>query len=143
MPRRLVCPCRLAWGISTGKAHSRTFSTQSIGVSSPSVLIPLNQSRANLGGFRAIAAFLTSELNLVHLGWPAGELLAPFLCLLTGALLSVPSQAVQEMINQVLEKLEENQVPMPDYALKSSGAVTLSKPTSSKALPLQLDKAGV
>ena len=73
----------------------------------------------------------------------AGELLALFLCLLTGALLSVPSQAVQEMINQVLEKLEENQVLMPDYALKSSGAVTLSKPTSSKALPLQLDKAGV
>ena len=70
MPRRLVCPCRLAWGISTGKAHSCTFSTQSIGVSSLSVLILLNQSRANLGGFRAIPAFLTSELNLVHLGWP-------------------------------------------------------------------------
>lgn len=73
----------------------------------------------------------------------AGELLAPFLFLLTGALLCVPSQAVQEIIDHVVEKVEENQVPMPDYALKSSGAVTLYNPTSSKALPGPLDKTGI
>ncbi|KAK2513213.1 hypothetical protein Q9966_016210 [Columba livia] len=37
-----------------------------------------------------------------------------------GALLCVPSQAVQEIINQALEKLEEIHVLMPDYALKSA-----------------------
>lgn len=73
----------------------------------------------------------------------AGQLLAPFLFLLTGALLCVPAKAVQEIINQVLEKLEEYQVPMPDYALKSSGAVTLYKQTGSKALPVHLDKTGI
>ncbi|KAF1454407.1 SUN domain-containing protein 3, partial [Pygoscelis papua] len=39
-------------------------------------------------------------------------------------------QAVQDVINQVLEKLEENQVPMPDYALKSSGAAVIHSRTS-------------
>ncbi|XP_059690579.1 LOW QUALITY PROTEIN: SUN domain-containing protein 3-like [Gavia stellata] len=38
--------------------------------------------------------------------------------------------AVQEIINQVLEKLEEKQVPMPDYALKSSGAAVVHSRTS-------------
>ncbi|KAK2536692.1 hypothetical protein Q9233_003017 [Columba guinea] len=52
-------------------------------------------------------------------------------------------QAVHEIINQALEKLEEMQVPMPDYALKSAGAVTLYKQTSSKALPVQIDKMGI
>ncbi|KAK2529694.1 hypothetical protein Q9233_006861, partial [Columba guinea] len=51
--------------------------------------------------------------------------------------------AVHEIINQALEKLEEMQVPMPDYALKSAGAVTLYKQTSSKALPVQIDKMGI
>ncbi|KAK2514194.1 hypothetical protein Q9966_015877 [Columba livia] len=51
--------------------------------------------------------------------------------------------AVHEIINQALEKLEEMQVPMPDYALKSTGAVTLYKQTSSKALPVQIDKMGI
>ncbi|KFQ68883.1 SUN domain-containing protein 3, partial [Phaethon lepturus] len=37
---------------------------------------------------------------------------------------------VQEMIDQVLEKLEDNQVPMPDYALKSSGAAVIRSRTS-------------
>ncbi|KFZ65579.1 SUN domain-containing protein 3, partial [Antrostomus carolinensis] len=37
---------------------------------------------------------------------------------------------VQEIINQVLVKLEENQVPMPDYALKSSGAAVDPSRTS-------------
>ncbi|KAK2517673.1 hypothetical protein Q9233_012929 [Columba guinea] len=52
-------------------------------------------------------------------------------------------QAVHEIINQALEKLEEMQVPMPDYALKSAGAVTLYKQTSSKAFPVQIDKMGI
>ncbi|XP_065535754.1 SUN domain-containing protein 3-like [Lathamus discolor] len=38
--------------------------------------------------------------------------------------------AVQEIINQVVEKLEENQVPMTDYALKSSGAAVIPEYTS-------------
>ncbi|XP_033916663.1 SUN domain-containing protein 3-like [Melopsittacus undulatus] len=38
--------------------------------------------------------------------------------------------AVQGIINQVLEKLEESQVPMTDYALKSSGAAVIPEYTS-------------
>ncbi|XP_065535700.1 SUN domain-containing protein 3-like [Lathamus discolor] len=38
--------------------------------------------------------------------------------------------AVQEIINQVVEKLEENQVPMTDYALQSSGAAVIPEYTS-------------
>ncbi|XP_071669745.1 SUN domain-containing protein 3-like [Patagioenas fasciata] len=38
--------------------------------------------------------------------------------------------AVQEIINQALEKLEEIQVPMPDYALKSAGAAIIRSKTS-------------
>ncbi|KFQ49161.1 SUN domain-containing protein 3, partial [Nestor notabilis] len=37
---------------------------------------------------------------------------------------------VQEIIDQVLEKLEESQVPMADYALKSSGAAVIPEYTS-------------
>ncbi|KAK2514694.1 hypothetical protein Q9233_014850 [Columba guinea] len=39
-------------------------------------------------------------------------------------------QAVHEIINQALEKLEEMQVPMPDYALKSAGAAIILSKTS-------------
>lgn len=52
-------------------------------------------------------------------------MIVPFLFLLTGACLCSLPQAVQKIINQVLEKLEDSQVPMTDYALKSSGAVPL------------------
>ncbi|KAK2524997.1 hypothetical protein Q9233_009044, partial [Columba guinea] len=38
--------------------------------------------------------------------------------------------AVHEIINQALEKLEEMQVPMPDYALKSAGAAIILSKTS-------------
>ncbi|XP_071656873.1 SUN domain-containing protein 3-like [Patagioenas fasciata] len=38
--------------------------------------------------------------------------------------------AVQEIINQALEKLEEIQVPMADYALKSAGAAVIHSKTS-------------
>ncbi|KAK2511836.1 hypothetical protein Q9966_016546 [Columba livia] len=47
-----------------------------------------------------------------------------------GALLCVPSQAVHEIINQALEKLEAIQVPMADYALKSAGAAVIQSRTS-------------
>ncbi|KAK2511239.1 hypothetical protein Q9233_017112 [Columba guinea] len=57
-----------------------------------------------------------------------------------GALLCVPSQAVQEIINQALEKLEEIQVPMADYALKSAGAAVIRSRTSP---PLRTGKAKV
>ncbi|KAK2514664.1 hypothetical protein Q9233_014820 [Columba guinea] len=39
-------------------------------------------------------------------------------------------QAVHEIVNQALEKLEEMQVPMPDYALKSAGAAVIQSRTS-------------
>ncbi|KAK2512996.1 hypothetical protein Q9233_015850 [Columba guinea] len=39
-------------------------------------------------------------------------------------------RAVHEIINQALEKLEEMQVPMPDYALKSAGAAVIQSRTS-------------
>ncbi|KAK2514680.1 hypothetical protein Q9233_014836 [Columba guinea] len=38
--------------------------------------------------------------------------------------------AVHEIVNQALEKLEEMQVPMPDYALKSAGAAVIQSRTS-------------
>ncbi|KAK2514716.1 hypothetical protein Q9233_014872, partial [Columba guinea] len=38
--------------------------------------------------------------------------------------------AAHEIINQALEKLEEMQVPMPDYALKSAGAAVIQSRTS-------------
>ncbi|KAK2519487.1 hypothetical protein Q9966_013892 [Columba livia] len=57
--------------------------------------------------------------------------------------LSSLQHAVQEIINQALEKLEEIQALMPDYALKSAGAMTLCIQTSSKALPVQIDKMGI
>ncbi|KAK2515247.1 hypothetical protein Q9966_015449 [Columba livia] len=52
-------------------------------------------------------------------------------------------QAVQEIVNQALEKLEEIQVPMPDYALKSADILTLYKQSSFKLLPVQIDKMGI
>ncbi|XP_065499742.1 SUN domain-containing protein 3-like [Caloenas nicobarica] len=48
--------------------------------------------------------------------------------------------AVQDIINQALEKLEEMQVPMPDYALKSAGAAIIRSRTSPT---LQTAKAKV
>ncbi|XP_061331582.1 SUN domain-containing protein 3-like [Pezoporus flaviventris] len=57
-------------------------------------------------------------------------MIVPFLSLLTGACLCSLPQAVQEVINQVLEKLEESQVPVTDYALRSSGAAVIPECTS-------------
>ncbi|KAK2524986.1 hypothetical protein Q9233_009033 [Columba guinea] len=55
----------------------------------------------------------------------------------------VSEAAVHEIINQALEKLEEMQVPMLDYALKSAGAMTLYKQMSFKVPPVQIDKMGI
>ncbi|KAK2525005.1 hypothetical protein Q9233_009052, partial [Columba guinea] len=49
-------------------------------------------------------------------------------------------EAVHEIINQALEKLEEMQVPMLDYALKSAGAAVILSKTSPS---LRTDKAKV
>ncbi|XP_065509033.1 SUN domain-containing protein 3-like [Caloenas nicobarica] len=49
-------------------------------------------------------------------------------------------RAVQDIINQALEKLEEIRVPMPDYALKSAGAAIIRSRTSPT---LQTAKAKV
>lgn len=68
--------------------------------------------------------YIPSSLWLALQGsWEAT--LFPFFFLLTSALLCVPSQAVQEMIHQVLEKLEASPFQMPDYACKTSGAIQL------------------
>lgn len=47
--------------------------------------------------------------------------LFPVLFLLTSTLLCLSSQAVQKMIDQVLEKLEESPFQMTNYASKTSG----------------------
>ncbi|KAK2530273.1 hypothetical protein Q9233_006658 [Columba guinea] len=52
-------------------------------------------------------------------------------------------RAVQEIVNQALEKLEEIQVSMPDYALKSADILTLYKQSSFKLLLVQIDKMGI
>jgi len=47
--------------------------------------------------------------------------LCPVLFLLTSTLLCLSSQAVQKIIHQVLEKLEESPFQMTNYASKTSG----------------------
>ncbi|KAK2529707.1 hypothetical protein Q9233_006874 [Columba guinea] len=58
-----------------------------------------------------------------------GKMKAPKASTLVLSLVSSLS-AVHEIINQALEKLEEMQVPMPDYALKSAGAAVIQSRTS-------------
>ncbi|XP_021242060.1 SUN domain-containing protein 3 [Numida meleagris] len=59
-------------------------------------------------------------------------MLAPGLAVLASAfcLSSRQQQAVQEMINQVLENLEASPFQMPDYACKTSGAAIIHSKTS-------------
>uniref|UniRef100_A0A8C6J912 Uncharacterized protein n=1 Tax=Melopsittacus undulatus TaxID=13146 RepID=A0A8C6J912_MELUD len=70
------------------------------------------------------------QLQMLQQEFYHQEMIVPFLFLLTGACLCSLPQAVQGIINQVLEKLEESQVPMTDYALKSSGAAVIPEYTS-------------
>ncbi|KAK2513202.1 hypothetical protein Q9966_016199 [Columba livia] len=83
--------------------------------------------------------------QLYHLRWSTKDVTERALQegLKQAKLPGVTGRAVQEIISQALEKLEEIQVPMPDYALKSAGAVTLYKQTSSKLLPVQIFKMGI
>ncbi|XP_050770326.1 LOW QUALITY PROTEIN: SUN domain-containing protein 3-like [Gymnogyps californianus] len=70
--------------------------------------------------------------ELYHLRWSVRDVTEHALheALKQAKLPGFTGWAVQEMINQVLEKLEENQVLMPDYALKSSGAAIIHPWTS-------------
>ncbi|KAK2521515.1 hypothetical protein Q9233_010759 [Columba guinea] len=82
--------------------------------------------------------------QLYHLRWSTKDVTEQALQegLKQAKLPGFTGRAVQEIINQALDNLVEIQVPMPDYALKSAGAVTLYIQTSSKALPVQIDKMG-
>ncbi|NXI66798.1 SUN3 protein, partial [Anseranas semipalmata] len=70
--------------------------------------------------------------QLHHLQWRAMDIAE---CVLHEALKGTElpgftGEAVQEIISQVLEKLEEDQAQMPDYACKSSGAAIIHAKTS-------------
>ncbi|KAK2511127.1 hypothetical protein Q9233_017179, partial [Columba guinea] len=83
--------------------------------------------------------------QLYHLRWGAKDVAERALQegLKQAKVPGVTGRAVQEIISQALEKLEVMQVPMPDYALKSAGAVTLYKQMSFKAPPVQIFKMGI
>ncbi|KAK2513205.1 hypothetical protein Q9966_016202 [Columba livia] len=83
--------------------------------------------------------------QLYHLRWSAKDVAERALQegLKQAKVPGVTGRAVQEIISQALEKLEEIQVPMPDYALKSAGLVTLYKQMSFKAPPVQIFKMGI
>ncbi|XP_071669746.1 SUN domain-containing protein 3-like [Patagioenas fasciata] len=70
--------------------------------------------------------------QLYHLRWRTKDVAewAPQEGLKKAKLPGFTRQAVQEIINQALEKLEEIQVPMLDYALKSAGAAVIHSTTS-------------
>ncbi|XP_065509490.1 olfactory receptor 14J1-like, partial [Caloenas nicobarica] len=57
---------------------------------------------------------------------------SPSLDLVVSVLYSLVPPAVQEIINEALEKLEEMQVPMPDYALKSAGCTVIRPKTGER-----------
>ncbi|KAK2511888.1 hypothetical protein Q9966_016536 [Columba livia] len=83
--------------------------------------------------------------QLYHLRWSTKDVTERALQegLKQAKLPGVTGRAVQEIVNEALEKLEAIQVPMADYALKSAGAVTLYKQNSSKVPPVQIDKMGI
>ncbi|KAK2511123.1 hypothetical protein Q9233_017175, partial [Columba guinea] len=70
--------------------------------------------------------------QLYHLRWSAKDVAERALQegLKQAKLPGVTGRAVHEIISQALEKLEEIQVPMPDYALKSAGAAVILSKTS-------------
>ncbi|KAK2516928.1 hypothetical protein Q9966_014856 [Columba livia] len=69
--------------------------------------------------------------QLYHLRWSAKDVADRALQegVKQAKLPGVTGRAVHEIINQALEKLEEMQVPMPDYALKSAGAAVIQSRT--------------
>ncbi|XP_075603293.1 SUN domain-containing protein 3-like [Balearica regulorum gibbericeps] len=70
--------------------------------------------------------------ELYHLRWSAKDVAERAVqeALKQAELPGFSGWAVQEIIDHVVEKVEENQVPMPDYALKSSGAAVIHSRTS-------------
>ncbi|XP_065499746.1 SUN domain-containing protein 3-like [Caloenas nicobarica] len=70
--------------------------------------------------------------QLYHLRWSAKDVAERALQegLKEAELPGFTGWAVQEIINQALEMLEEIQVPMPDYTLKSAGAAVIHSRTS-------------
>ncbi|XP_075603305.1 SUN domain-containing protein 3-like [Balearica regulorum gibbericeps] len=70
--------------------------------------------------------------ELYHLRWSAKDVAERAVqeALKQAELPGFTGWAVQEIIDHVVEKVEENQVPMPDYALKSSGAAVIHSRTS-------------
>ncbi|XP_065509047.1 SUN domain-containing protein 3-like [Caloenas nicobarica] len=80
--------------------------------------------------------------QLYHLRWSAKDVAEWGLQegLKQAKLPGFTGRAVQDIINQALEKLEEIRVPMPDYALKSAGAAIIRSRTSPT---LQTAKAKV
>ncbi|XP_064896100.1 SUN domain-containing protein 1-like [Columba livia] len=70
--------------------------------------------------------------QLYHLRWSAEDVTERALQegLKQAKLPGFTGRAVQEIINQALKKLEEIQVPMLDYALKSAGAAVIRSRTS-------------
>ncbi|KAK2513209.1 hypothetical protein Q9966_016206 [Columba livia] len=70
--------------------------------------------------------------QLYHLHWSAEDVTERALQegLKQAKVPGFTGRAVQEIINQALKKLEEIQVPMPDYALKSAGAAVIRSRTS-------------
>ncbi|XP_065508950.1 SUN domain-containing protein 5-like [Caloenas nicobarica] len=80
--------------------------------------------------------------QLYHLHWSAKDITDRALQegVKQGKLPGFTGWVVQEIINQALEKLEEIQVPIPDYALKSAGAAIIRSRTSPT---LQTAKAKV
>ncbi|XP_075603296.1 SUN domain-containing protein 3-like [Balearica regulorum gibbericeps] len=70
--------------------------------------------------------------ELYHLRWSAKDIAERAVqeALKQAELPGFTGWAVQEIIDHVVEKVEENQVPMPDYALKSSGAAVIHSRTS-------------
>ncbi|KAK2524991.1 hypothetical protein Q9233_009038, partial [Columba guinea] len=75
---------------------------------------------------------LKLQEQLSHLRWSAKDVTERALQegVKQAKLPRVTGRAVHEIINQALEKLEEMQVPMPDYALKSAGAAIILSKTS-------------
>ncbi|KAK2530836.1 hypothetical protein Q9233_005967 [Columba guinea] len=80
--------------------------------------------------------------QLYHLRWSAKDVAERALQegVKQAKLPGITGRAVHEIINQALEKLEEMQVPMLDYALKSAGAAVILSKTSPS---LRTDKAKV
>ncbi|XP_064904061.1 SUN domain-containing protein 3 [Columba livia] len=70
--------------------------------------------------------------RLYHLRWSAKDVTERALQegLKQAKFPGVTGRAVQEIVNEALEKLEAIQVPMADYALKSAGAAVIQSRTS-------------